>query len=149
MRDSMAVASDAVMKALIGGPVEVTIQRPSKSRDQERLYHALIADIARTEVDGRKYDDETWKALLIDEFSEEMKRQGTPLSHPGRVIPSLDGMRTVTIRASSRRFRVAEASAFVAFLYAYGSDLGVIWSDPAIKYYEDVLDGTSKTHSCN
>lgn len=138
-RQRMLSIAETVKAALIGDEVEVTIQRPSKTRDQERLYHALIKDIAATVlIEGRKYDAETWKALMIDEFTEEMSRQGTPLSHPGRVIPSLDGRRVVTIRASSRRFRKSEASQFIEFLFSMGSELGAKFSDPAMKFYEDM-----------
>lgn len=137
----MQAVIESIKAALIGGPVEITVQRPSKSRDQERLYHALIGDIARTvEVQGRKYDADVWKALLVDMFTQEMQDQGTPLAHPGRVVPSLDGMRTVTVRSSTRRFRKQEASDFIEFLYSWGAENGATFSDPTMRYYLDLSE---------
>lgn len=139
LRPLMTGIFEAVRADLMAGPVEVEIKRPSKSRDTEKKYHCLINDIARTvEIDGRKYDREVWKALMVDSFSEEMKRQGTPLAHPGRVVPSLDGMRVVTIRASTARFRQAEANAFIEFLYSEGIEMGATFSDPAMEYYQEI-----------
>lgn len=132
----LSAIKDYILKALQGGPVEITVQRPSKTREMESKYHAMIADISKqTDLDGKKYGVETWKAWLVDEFQEEMKRQGTPLSHPGRVIPSLDGQRVVSIRASTKSFRVFEASQFIEFLYSQGTEFGVRWSEPVMKYY--------------
>lgn len=141
LRPLMTAVFETVSAALIGGPVEIEIKRPCKSREQEARYHAMIGDIAATvTIDGRKYDRETWKALLVEDFAEDMRRQGTPLSHPGRVIPSLDGTRVVTIRPSSRRFRKSEAAEFIEYLYATGTELGARFSDPALRYYEEIAE---------
>ncbi len=118
-------ASDIVESALDGGPVEIRIMRESKSRIQEAKYHALISDIAKTvELEGRYYDTETWKALLVDAFEEEKKSLGEPLTHPGRRCMSLDGNRFVTIRASTTEFRKQEASDFITFLIMTGTGYG-------------------------
>lgn len=141
LRPRMKSVFEFVKVALIGGAVEITVQRPSRSRDQERLYHALIGDIARSvEVQGRKYDADVWKALLVDMFTQEMQAQGTPLAHPGRVVPSLDGMRTVTVRSSTRRFRKQEASDFIEYLYSFGAENGATFSDPTMRYYQDLSE---------
>jgi hypothetical protein len=132
---------ESVKAALIGGAVEIIIQRPSKSRDQECRYHAMIGDIARTvEIDGRYYDTEVWKAKLLEEFDREMKLQGTPLAHPGRIVMSLDGQRYITVRPSSVKFRTRESSDFIEFLFSTGTDLGARWSDPSLRYYQEVSE---------
>lgn len=141
LRPRIQAVFESVKAALVGGAVEITVQRPSKSREQERLYHALIGDIARSvEVQGRKYDADVWKALMVDMFTKEMEGQGTPLAHPGRVVPSLDGMRTVTVRASTRRFRKQEASDFIEYLYSWGAENGATFSDPTMRYYLDLSE---------
>jgi hypothetical protein len=132
---------ESVKAALIGGAVEIIIQRPSKSREQEKKYHAMIGDIARTvEIGGRHYDTEVWKARLLDEFSREMARQGTPLDHPGRIVMSLDGQRCITVRPSSAKLRKRESSDFIEFLFATGTDLGATFSDPSLRYYQEVSE---------
>lgn len=141
LRERMLTVFESVKAALIGGPVEITIQRPSKSRDAEKKYHAMIGDIARAvEIDGRYYDTDVWKAKLLEEFDREMKQQGTPLSHPGRIVMSLDGQRYITVRPSSSKFRKAEAAQFVEFLYSTGIDLGATFSDPSLRYYEEISE---------
>jgi hypothetical protein len=108
----------------------VTIQEPAKKRIQEEKYHAMIGDIAKecTHI-GRKWDTESWKRLLVDMFADEMRAAGTPLHHDGHVVPSLDGRRIVQLGIQTREFRVREAAQFIEFLYAYGDDQGVTWSE--------------------
>ena len=129
----------AVRDALKGGAVEVSIVRPSRTRDQEAKYHAMIGDIARTvKIDGKAFDRDTWKAVLIHEFGEEMRESGTPLRKPGRIVPGLRPGTLVAIRPSSKDFDVEEASQFIEFLYQKGTELGAKFSDPVIRYYESL-----------
>ncbi len=141
IRGRMRFVFEAVKKYLEGGPVVITLGRVSKTRAQECRYHAMIGDIARSVViDGRQYDTEVWKAKLLEEFDREMKRQGTPLTHPGRIVMSLDGKRYITVRPSSAKFRKGESAQFIEFLYATGTDLGAMWSEPALQYYQEASE---------
>lgn len=107
----------------------VQISEPTKKREQEEKYHAMIADIARqVEHIGRKWDADDMKRLLVDEFAEEMRIAGTPLHHDCRVTPSLDGCRIVQLGIQTREFWVKEAAQFIEFLFAFGADRGVRWS---------------------
>ena len=60
-----------------------------------------------------------------------MRAQGRPLHHDGRLIPSENGRRVIQLGIQSREFWVREASDFIEFLYAWGNDRGVQWSEPA------------------
>ena len=103
---------------------------PVKKRIQENLYHKQIEDIAKqTTYIGRKWDDESMKRILIDEFALEMRNAGTPIKHDGGMIPSEDGKRVIWLGVPSSRFLVPEASAFIEFLTAWGIDRGVVWSE--------------------
>src|SRR5690606_11383850 len=76
----------------------VTISAPKKKRVQEEKYHAMIADIARqTSYIGRKWDDESMKRILVNEFEEAMKEAGTPLRQQGQMIPSESGQRIIAL----------------------------------------------------
>jgi len=109
----------------------VQISEPTKKREQEERYHAMVGDIARqAEHIGRKWDADDMKRLLVDEFAEEMRLAGTPLHHDSRVVPSFDGKRIVQMGIQTRDFYVKEASQFIEFLFAWGADRGVRWSDP-------------------
>lgn len=140
MRPIMLSVWNQVSTEVDGGPVLVTVTKESKTRAQERRYHAMIGDIAaQIKVYGKQYSPEIWKALLVDMFEQEMAGQGVPLSKPGRTIPSMDGQRTVTVRASTAQFKKAEGIDFIEFLYAQGAEMGVNWSEPALRAYEEHL----------
>lgn len=109
----------------------VVVDEPTKRRIQEEKYHAMIGDIAKqTTYAGQRWDSEDMKRILIDEFADAMRAAGEPLRHDGRLIPSENGRRVIQLGVQSRRFYVKEASAFVEFLYAWGADRGVTWSEP-------------------
>jgi hypothetical protein len=109
----------------------VTVQPPKKSRPLEEKYHAMIGDIAdQTEYAGKRWDREDMKRIMIDEFADAMRKSGTPLHHDGRLIPSQDGTRVIQLGMQSRDFYKGEGRQFVEFLYAWGNELGVQWSEP-------------------
>lgn len=108
----------------------VWIDEPKKKRAQEEKYHAMIGDIAKqVEHIGRKWHQDDMKRILVDEFAEEMRLAGTPLHHDGRVIPSFDGRRIVQLGIQTRDFYVKEASQFIEYLFAFGAQHGVRWSE--------------------
>lgn len=110
----------------------VIVQPQQKRRVQEEKYHAQIGDIAKhSTYAGKKWDTEDMKRILVDEFADEMRQAGTPLHHDSRLIPSENGQRVIQLGIQTREFYVAEAAAFIEFLYAWGADRGVIWSNEA------------------
>lgn len=133
--------ADLIGRGLKGGPVLVTLGRLARSVAQNRKFHPLIGDIAKqVEVDGRKYHQKIWKAQLVDEFDQDMRRQGTPLRHETEVVWSLDRQRLITIRPSTTEFNKKECAMFIEFLYAYGTEMGVKFNDQALKVYEEYLN---------
>lgn len=103
---------------------------PKKSRDQEEKYHAMIADIGRqVDLNGQRWGVEDAKRLLVDAFARVMAASGTPLKQSSRIVPSLDGSGFVQLGIQTRSFRVAEASEFIEYLYAFGSEHNVRWSE--------------------
>lgn len=137
LRERMMTVWNLVNKGIQAGPLTVTLGRPKRSGDQNRHFHALIGEIAQQVAPGgQKFSADVWKALLVDQFSQEMEAAGTPLSKPGRVVPSLDGRRVVTVRPSTTELRKAEAAAFIEYLYATGVDMGVQFSPPSVEIYQ-------------
>lgn len=125
-------AAQAVMNA--PDKYIVRIQEPRKSRDQEEKYHAMIGDIARqVDLIGERRNTEDAKRLLIDAFARVMAADGTPLNQSSRIIPSLDGSGFVQLGIQSRKFRVAEASSFIEYLYAFGTENNVVWSERSLR----------------
>ena len=124
----------------------VTIQEPVKRRVQEEKYHAMIGDIARQAVYlGRRRSLVCWKRLLVEAFvqilRDEAKAQGKPDPFPaGEILPSIDGLRIVQVEVLTRNFTVKQASLFIEYLYAFGSESGVKWSvehEPAPEWMEE------------
>ena len=109
----------------------VVLSEPVKKRIQEEKYHAMIGDISKQcEFMGEKHDAEDWKRLTVDMFAAVMRDLGTPIHHDGRVMPSLDHKRVVQLGIQTKDFYVKEAADFIEYLYAFGSEKGVIWSEP-------------------
>jgi hypothetical protein len=93
-----------------------------KSREQEKMYHALIGDIARQATHlGAKWDKEDWKRFLIWQYSKDA---GLPT---GRFVQSLDGTGIVQLGLQSRKFSKEEATGFVEWLLAWGAQNGITY----------------------
>lgn len=109
-----------------------------KSRDQEERYHAMIADIAKQFVHaGRKWHRDDMKRLLIDQFRRDTVKDPDLADEwrrvaPFDIAPSIDGAGVVALGAQSRRFGKKLASAFIEWLFAFGAEIGVTWSDPTV-----------------
>ena len=119
--------------AVAGNRVSVRIGEQSKSRASEERYHAMIGEIAaQVPVGGKLRDSETMKRLLVDQFkadtlvdmAEDWAKFGTV-----DMAPSLDGQRVVVLGTQTRRFTVRLASAFIEWLYAFGADAGVVFTE--------------------
>jgi len=115
----------------------VTLSEPKKRRIQEERYHAMMGDIAKQCThNGRKLSLESWKRLLVEAMvyilREEAKGQGKPDPFPqdAQLLPSLDGMRIVQVEVLTRNFTVPQASAFIEYLFSFGAEREVIWSEP-------------------
>ena len=97
--------------------LEVTSE--TRSQPQNEMYHAIIGQIAKqAEHAGAKWDGESWKRFLIDQWASETGRSS------GKVAPSLDGQRVVQLGLQSRKFNKAEASEFTEWLICWATDKG-------------------------
>ena len=128
-----------VAKALEGGPVQITLSRVSKSRNQEAKYHAMIKDIHQQCFRGYSFDGV--KAVLVNQFAHEMEQAGTPLAHPGETVWDWKLQQRVTVRPSTKKFRKAEAADFIEFLHSVGAEYDVQWSDRSLAVYDEMMEG--------
>ena len=124
---ALPAAMAYIYKMLEGGDAELVVRKPSKTREQEKKYHALFREFERQLIyEGRYRDSEEWKAALIDAFEQEMIGMGSPLRQRTKTILSLDLTgRLVSVRPSSKKFSLKEGSDFIEFLYAIGTQYGV------------------------
>tara|TARA_R110000765_G_scaffold195825_2_gene301279 strand:+ start:376 stop:846 length:471 start_codon:yes stop_codon:yes gene_type:complete len=134
LSELLPIITQRARKGLEGGPMDVVLRRPSKNRLQEEKYHAMIGDIHHQCF--RANTPEGVKAVLVNQFALEMEEQGTPLANPGEKVWDWKSEVAVYVRPSTTKFRKYEAAQFIEFLYATGVDLGVSWSEKALKAYE-------------
>ena len=105
-----------------GRPLIMDIQQAPKSREQEEKYHAMIGEIAKqAEHLGSKWDAESWKRLLVDQFMRDAGVGGN------RVLPNLDGTGIVQLGSQTRKFTKEQASEFVEWLLAWGAEHGITY----------------------
>lgn len=116
-----------------------------RSIPQNDKIHAIFADIRQTGVirmPGKRivmsdYDEEAVKAFCVVWFAKEMAENGTPLPKPPRTVIDPISGDLVTIRPSTKDFGKKIMSEFIEWLYATGSQAGVIWSDPVLAFYDE------------
>jgi hypothetical protein len=103
-----------------GKQLTLEIKDAGKSRDQEKLYHELIGQIAKQAQHlGAKWDAESWKRLLVEAFCKDIGLK------TGAVIPNLAGDGIVQLGMQTRNFTKEQASEFVEWLHAWGAEHGV------------------------
>jgi len=104
----------------LGKTLVITVEEENRTHDQNSKFHAIIAQIAKeTQHFGAKWDTESWKRFLIDQFATE-----TGL-HASKIVPSLDGHRLVQLGLQSRKFTKDQASQFVDWLQAWCAEKGI------------------------
>lgn len=93
-----------------------------KSREQEKLYHAIINQIAKqSKLHGSRWSAESWKRFLIDQWAHETG-ESTTIS---KIMPSIDGERVVQLGHQSRRFTKEQAVSFTEWLMYWANTNGV------------------------
>lgn len=109
---------------LAGNKLVLTIEKESKSRDQEEMYHAIIGQIAKQASHlGAKWSQEDWKRFLVWQFAKEFGIS------TGKLVPSLDGTGIVQLGLQTRKFKKDESSQFIEWLFAWGATNGVTFDE--------------------
>lgn len=107
------------------GAVEIIV-RPVRSRrtlQQNAKLWSMLGDIARQvqwPVNGvmQYLDSEDWKSLVT-----------AAARHEVRMAAGLTGG-VVMLGVSTRRMTVAEMGDVIEFMYSFGAERGVVWSEP-------------------
>lgn len=103
-----------------GKKLTMEIKSQSKSRDTEKMYHAIIGEIAEQASHmGAKWTQEDWKRLFVDQFMREIGQSS------GKVIPNLDNTGIVQLGFQTRNFTQEQGSQFIEWLYAWAADNGI------------------------
>lgn len=118
--------------AIAGNRVAVRVCEPMKSRDQEEKYHAMIGEIS-SQIGGDLANEEDAKRILISAFRIDTLRD----PHLAKLWESFSELRmgrglrgeVVLMGIQSREFGVKLGSAFIEWLYAFGSESGVVFTE--------------------
>lgn len=123
-----AVMEQARQHLELGQDVRVTVQehKPSRSLEQNAMFHAICGEIAKQKKwAGRWIDGEGWKRLLVDAWARESNRQ------QGDIVPSLDGSSIVNLAMQTRRMTVADMADLITFAQWWATDNDVKLRDVA------------------
>lgn len=97
-----------------------------KSREQEKLYHSIIGQIAKQAMlHGSRWTAESFKRFLIDQWAHE----NGEMDSVSKIMPSIDGQRVVQLGLQSRRFTKEQAISFTEWLLYWASTNGVTIED--------------------
>ena len=108
-----------------GRKLTLEVKDASKSREQEKLYHELIGQIAKqAQHMGAKWSAEDFKRLLVDQFMRDIGESS------GRVIPNLDNTGIVQLGTQTRNFTQEQGSEFIEWLYSWAANNGVTINEP-------------------
>jgi hypothetical protein len=109
-------------KLLVGAAPAGSVMRirpPGRTLPQNDKMHAMMPG-------GRVLTSDQWKCLFMDAVARETKNA----SFASRWEPSLDGDGVVNLGHRSSRLSKDEMGELISFIDAWGTENGVIWSDP-------------------
>lgn len=96
----------------------LSIRESKRSVDQNDKMWAMLSDISRAKPDGRMHTPEVWKCLAMH-----------ACGHASQFEMGLNGQPFPTGFSSSRLTK-QQMSDLIEFLYAYGAEKGVVWTEP-------------------
>jgi len=95
----------------------VIVKAGTRSADQNAKMWAMLSDISRAKPQGRRHTSEVWKCLFM-----------SACGHAVQFQMGLDG-NPFPVGFSSSKLSKAQMSDLIEFIYSYGAEHGVKWSD--------------------
>lgn len=113
----------------------------AKTRLQEEKAHAMFGDIARQSKHlNQVFSADDWKRLLVAQFRIDSIASDIPrikeywIRNEFKLIPSLDGSSLVSLGQQTRVFPKYVYAALIDWLYSYGANNNIEWSEPKEKW---------------
>ncbi|WP_252108818.1 MULTISPECIES: recombination protein NinB [unclassified Halomonas] len=135
---AVARITSAIGKGLERAPVEVALrhQEDKRSLSQNKKLWPMLGDVAsqvQWPMNGAMgyLAAEDWKDILTAGLDSEQ-----------RVTPGINGGFVMLGRRTSR-MRKAEFAALIELIYAFGSEHGVQWSEPALAIYDEYREAAA------
>jgi hypothetical protein len=112
--------------AIAGHRTEVTVKLQKRSNDQNKKLHAMLGEIAaQIEWAGSKRDTDTWKRLMVAAWC---RATGEAVEF----LPAIDGKGVDIVFRRTSEMTKAEVSELIEFVYAWGAERGVMFSESFI-----------------
>lgn len=140
--------SAELYECIENGPLNVSISSAKRSAIQSAKIHAMYGDIAKMTVfvyygikvdlriHGPEHSLEYCKAILVKWFDEEMRASGEPLKNEGKMMYCPRQNESFYCRPSTTEMSVKEMTNHILWLYAFGAEIGVKWSEK-VKWYDE------------
>ena len=125
-----------IMLGISGGAIEIIIRRYEESRSlpQNAKQWAMYTDIAeQLKWHGNTMSKEDWKILLTNEWK------------PQSIVPSISGNGFCVLNASTSKASKKDMSDLIEITYAFGSSMGVKWSEASLACYESYREVQNAT----
>lgn len=104
----------------------LNIREATRTSEQNAKMQAMLSDVCRAKPGGRLLTTDQWKCLFMDAAAKETRNA----NFTSRWEPSLDGEGVVNTGYRSSRLGKNEMGDLIDFIEAWGSQHGVVWSDP-------------------
>lgn len=118
-----------------GESVTVEVRDRKRTDEQNAKWHAMIGDIAKQYTHfGQQWKPEDMKRILVDAFRRDTSNDPdlAPLwakMGETRMAPCIGGGGLVVLGEQTRQFPKKLGSAFIEWLYAFGAENQIRWSD--------------------
>lgn len=126
VQSALQWAFSQINRGLAGGPVVLSLGREGRTVFQNSRLWPMLEDISKhVEWYGRRYSKEEWKDILTGSFKR------------CEFVPNTEGSGFVVVGMSTSSMDKGAFSNFIEFIFAFGAEKQVPWSDPALKAYEE------------
>jgi hypothetical protein len=102
---------------------------PRRTLPQNDKMWAMLTDIARQRktLNGQELTTEQWKTVFMQALGKEPD-----------ILPTLDGG-FFTADTSTSKLSETEMSDLIEYIYAWGAENSVVWSDPKLRSQEEMM----------
>ena len=119
--------SQMINKGLFAGEVVCTLSRPLRTPKQNDKLHPIIRDV-KTQVE--------WMNLITE---DEWRQFFTGIIQGQKPVPIPEG-EIIMVGGSSRELKKKQMSDCIEYIYAFGSERQVKWSEPSLKLYSETQE---------
>lgn len=99
----------------------VKVSAAGRTLSQNDKMWAMLSDVSRAKPQGRMHTPEMWKALMMH-----------ACGHAVQFETGLDGQ-PFPVGFRSSRLTKTQMIDLIEFIYSYGSEHGVVWTEPAME----------------